>query len=127
MSPDSVERLSERIGQLEREMNSVQREMAGTTQRLSDVRDDVKDLSPLIVVVAEMKGAMGRMQEDVANVAELLEQRERERKERERERREAQQQADRDARNNRWALRIGLAGVMLTMLGNIVVQLAAQL
>ena len=106
MSPDSLET---RTGRLETAV-------ARLEQRTEDLRSDVQLLMPLTVAVAEIRGSLNRVQDDVRRAIGLIE-------DRKQIDAEAQRQAMRDARNNRWALYAGAILVALSAVGNIVVQL----
>jgi chromosome segregation ATPase len=99
MNPDSPET---RIGRLETAV-------ARLEQRTEDLRSDVKELAPLVVSVAEMRGAMARLQSDLTGVSDKVVDLGREFSQREEERQQAQLAALKDSQ--KWRRQISLAWI----------------
>lgn len=105
MIPDSLE---SRIGRVELDM-------AGVKQRVDDLRVDVKELAPLVVSVAEIRGAMTRMQTDMQGLTGKLGELSQDLSEREEERQEAQREALKDSQSWRRALIVGSFTVLAAL------------
>ena len=113
MSPDSVET---RLGRLEQGM-------ARLEQRVDDLATDVRVMAPLIVQMAEQKLQMQHIETEVAACAEKVSTLRKELQDAEKAR-EAQRQAERrESRRNRWTLLSGVAFVVLSTVGGLIVQL----
>jgi hypothetical protein len=110
MQPDSAET---RIGRLEREM-------AGVKQQVDDIRSDVKDLTPIPIYVAEMKGAVARLELDITAIRV-------EQAQEKVERQAQQQKALDDSRSWRRTILILSISVMTAVIGAAATVIAAVL
>ena len=114
MSPDSVE---SRLGRLEQGL-------ARLEQRVDDLATDVRVMAPLIVQMAEQKLQMTHLERAVDECAGRVAALRKELQEAE-ERRETERKAERrDSRKNRWTLISGVAFVVLSTVGSLIVQLS---
>jgi uncharacterized protein YoxC len=117
VNPDSPET---RIGRLETAV-------ARLDQRTEDLRSDVKELVPLVVSVAEMRGAMMRLQTDMTSMAGKVVDLGHELERREQERQQAQLAALKDSQKWRRQISIAWIGTFGLALGAAATILAAVL
>lgn len=94
---------------LEKRIGRLELDMAGVKQRVDDLRSDVRELTPLLVTVAEIKLSMGRMQTDIHDVVESV-------GELKRQGRQQNEDALKDSRQWRRALILGSFTVLAALI-----------